>query len=334
MWQEGDEKKVQSLIKQKIKNGYSETGEIDYFIAMSAKNITNTKVNFPCIAEYKYDGVRLEVTQEGIFTTNNQSKTLSRKITHLGRLEKELMYLRKIVAFYLKREDFVLEGELYNHRFGFLGSTRMILFNPDNKNKNQEWKKTKRFVKKHAQFYWFDIAIEGLDQIERIGIKQKCFKVLQKKIKSERIINVPHYVINNKTELETLFKKAIEEHEGLMIKNPKGYYEHKRSSNIIKWKKRQDIEVTIVDIIEGKGERKGYAGKYIIEFEYNNKKIRQDVDLSGVDRQFHYETLHNKEKFIGATITVEYMKQEESGKLTLAKGKANTIKFKAIRNYE
>jgi len=315
-WQEGDEKKVNSLINNKIKNKYNENGEQDYFVAMSAKNIRKTSPKFPCIVEPKCDGVRIEVTSDGLYTTHNQSKTLSKKIEHLVTLEKELMKLRNIVSKYLNTDDFILEGELYNHYLGFENSLKAISSNKDHLT---------------VQFWWFDISIKGFTQAERIAIKSKCFE----QVKTDMIVNMPYYLVNNKEELKTLFNKFISDgYEGIMVKNPLAYYQNKRTSDILKWKNREDIEVTIIDILEGKGERKGCAGKYIIQFDYKGNSITQEIDLFNVNKEFHKDALINKEKYIGATITVEYMKQEKSGKLTLAKGDANSLVFKAVRDYE
>lgn len=299
---------------------------------MLAENIKTKTPNYPVVAEYKYDGARFLYTKDGIFTKNSIGQ-LSKRITHLPELEKQLENLRNILTKYLKRDDIILDGELYNHFIGFQGVLQILKFNSESKDEDQ-----RRFVENNAQFYWYDIAVEGLDLLERIGIRNKIYRYFSKNFFHDRIVNVPNYIVNNQSEADILFKSAVEKgFEGLMLKDPKGYYEHRRSPMMIKYKKCEDMEVTIVDVIEGNGERKGLMGRLIVEYYHNGERILQDVDLKSnegvrVDKALLENILTNKESYIGSKLTVEYMELTNKGQMKLGKGLINTIK--TVRDYE
>jgi ATP-dependent DNA ligase len=333
IWQEGDSKKIERLILQKRKLGYSESGELsNEFICMLAENIKTKTPNYPVIAEFKYDGARLLYTKEGMFTKNSIG-ALSKKIDYLPQLESQLKIVRNLLVRYLKRDDIILDGELYNHDIGFQGVLKILKFNPNTADEEQI-----RFVENNSQFYWYDIAIEGLDLLERIGIRNKVHKYFSNRFFHDRIINVPNRVVNNQSEADVFKEIAVEQgFEGLVLKDSKGYYEHRRSPMMIKYKKSEDMEVTIIDVLEGNGERKGIMGRLIVEYYHNGQRILQDIDLRSnegvkVDRNLLESILANKDSYIGNKLTVEYMELTTKGQMKLGKGLINTIK--AVRDYE
>jgi len=339
-WQEGNDRKIESLINIKRKHGYSETGEIvEQFSCMLGESIKKRLPVYPVIVDYKFDGARLLITKDGIFTKDSLGH-LSRKITYLTTMEKQLNIIRKILTRYLKTDNFVLDGELYNHEIGFDGSSAMLKFNPDRQEIDEKWIAQKDAIAKYSQFYWYDIAINGYDLLERIAIRDKIYKYFAANTNHDRIYNVPYWTSNNPEETDTLFEKAVSEgYEGLMLKNPKGYYEQRRTSNIIKYKKKEDMEVTVVEVIEGNGERKSVMGRLIVEYEFNNKIINQSIDLrsNGVvqlNRELLKYILENKEAIIGSKMTVEFMELTKNGKMKLGKGLVDSINIKAIRDYE
>lgn len=77
----------------------------------------------------------------------------------------------------------------------------------------------------------------------------------------------------------TLFNEQCLESglEGMMIKNPLGHYEAKRSKNWMKVKPFITVDLMIIGITEGKGKYKGMTGAFVCVGEHEGKPIRTNV---------------------------------------------------------
>jgi DNA ligase-1 len=79
-------------------------------------------------------------------------------------------------------------------------------------------------------------------------------------------------------------------------------YENKRSKNLLKRKDFQDKEYTILNIIEGEGNKAGMAGAMVFE---NDLGIRFNSNIKG-SREYLKELLKNKRELIGQEATVKF----------------------------
>jgi DNA ligase-1 len=117
------------------------------------------------------------------------------------------------------------------------------------------------------------------------------------------------YQANSESEVQGFHDQFVEEgYEGAIIRL-NGYYENKRSNNLLKMKEFIDEEFEITDIIEGIGNRSGMAGK----IEYRNSKGQ--VFRSGIRGDVHYYShlLDCKSDYIGKKGTVRYQNLSEDG---------------------
>lgn len=318
VWKEGNPLKE---IKEKRRIGYSEDGNNNQFRVTLAENITNVKPQYPVLVEPKLDGYRLIVTKDGLFTKNS-SGSLGNRLT-LIRLEKQLMFLRKLVSKYLKTEV-LLDGELYNHEIGFNGITKIAKFNFDKNPVDEKWIRDKNYADAFAEFHWFDIVVDGYSLLERVGIRNKIYNNVSSKIPNVK--SVSSYIVNNKEELDILFSNfVLKGYEGVMIKDTKSFYVQGRSKSLIKYKPVQDMEVKIIDILEGKGLRKGTAGRIIYEYNFNNKVYKGESDCKELNHNELKEIYENKDLYIGSYVTVYYQNVSEKG-LRFAKVSGKSIK--------
>ena len=53
--------------------------------------------------------------------------------------------------------------------------------------------------------------------------------------------------------------------EGLILRDPNGYYEHKRSNSLLKYKKVKTMDLRIIGVNEGQGKYEGLIGSFICE---------------------------------------------------------------------
>ena len=110
----------------------------------------------------------------------------------------------------------------------------------------------------------------------------------------------------------TNYTKAILKagHEGLVLKNPEGLYEMRRSPNWLKLVAEETLDLYVVDIIEGEGKLAGHVGKFVCDLD--GKPV-----LVGPGSATHNEL---REWFIDANkrpkmIEVKFKERNESGAL-------------------
>lgn len=132
---------------------------------------------------------------------------------------------------------------------------------------------------------------------------------------------VPTLEVSSDEEVEACFEKFTNDgYEGLILRKD-APYEHKRSKNLLKYKKFMDDEFEILDICEGK--IKGYA-------EYAYIKLHDGqickATFSYTDDEC-MNILKNKALLIGKLATVEFFGYTTDGKLRFPI-------LKSIRDYE
>lgn len=278
---------AKALWKKKKESGYFEDiNEVDkttFVEPMLAKNYEDYKdvIKFPVFSQPKLDGIRCVVTKDGMFTRNGKS------IESCPHIFKELQ------KFFINQPTLVFDGELYNHdlKHDFNKITSLV----------KKTKPTIQDIKESSQLvqYWiYDIVDttrtfkERCDWIEH-NVLGKCDFALKA---------VPTALPASQQEMDDLYA-AYTEHgfEGQMIRlNTK--YENKRSKNLLKRKDFQDKEYTILDIIEGEGNKAGMAGAMVFE---NELGIRFNSNIKG-SRDFLKEIWKDKNQLIGEQATVKY----------------------------
>ena len=87
--------------------------------------------------------------------------------------------------------------------------------------------------------------------------------------------------------------------EGLILRLANGLYEHKRSNNLLKYKKTQTMDLRIIGWNEGKGKYQGYIGSFICETDDHSIV----VNVAGMSDDIRTST---PELWIGKIIEVAY----------------------------
>lgn len=87
--------------------------------------------------------------------------------------------------------------------------------------------------------------------------------------------------------------------EGIMLRDPNAYYQHKRTDALLKYKKLQTMDLRIVGWNEGKGKYEGAIGSFICE--NDEKTIR--VNVAGIGDAIRWS---DPDWWIGKIIEVAY----------------------------
>jgi DNA ligase-1 len=107
----------------------------------------------------------------------------------------------------------------------------------------------------------------------------------------------------DREELDTLYAQYIlDGYEGQIIRDNEGFYEHKRSKNLIKRKEFDTEEFEILDILEGEGNKTGIASSALfktVDGKFFNSNIKGN-------KAFCRDLWVNRERYIGQMGTVQF----------------------------
>ena len=287
---------------------------------MLAISYDETKIQFPCICQPKYDGVRCLVFEDD----NGEIQLISRKgkkynIPHIKQWASE------------HRELLPLDGELYNHKeltfqeivsavkkeSEITSQISYVVYDipiPDVK-----FSLMISFPDFRTDDYTADATMvcHGHNRLSMLEKLSKVNNLGPIKITQSRICN-------SFDDIKKYHDECVEDgYEGIIIRNPNGMYEFGfRSNNLIKYKEFVDSEFTIVDVVEATGRDAGTAvfvcvtedGKTFNVKPKGSKKLRS-------------EYFSNREKYINKKLTVKYQGLSDDGIPRFPSGIA-------IRDYE
>ena len=106
------------------------------------------------------------------------------------------------------------------------------------------------------------------------------------------------------TELE---KQTSQGEEGVMINFADAPYQFGRGNALLKVKKMQDVDLTVVALEEGNNSNANSLGAFIVD--YKGYKVRVG---SGISKELRERVWANKEDYIGITISVQYFEETKN----------------------
>jgi len=110
--------------------------------------------------------------------------------------------------------------------------------------------------------------------------------------------------------LDELYAEWVEMgYEGQMVRLDGTKYENKRAKQLLKRKEFLDEEYTILDIVEGIGNRTGMAGYAVMKL---TETTTFKSNIKG-DREFLRQVLKRREELIGKEATVTYFNLTPAG---------------------
>lgn len=281
-------KEVNALIKKKlVKENYKESiADIDMLdkkppmLANVYKNEYDEEIKF---IQPKLDGVRCLANSEAFY---------SRKFSPFNNIEHIKLELASILD---KYPSITFDGELYNHDLS------------DNFNKIvsivKKLKPTKEDMIESEQMIQYHIydMFENDGNILTFEERNVMINDILKDLKYIKLVQTER--VNNKEDIEYWFDEFTKNgYEGAILRKNKPY-EHKRSNNLLKYKKFFDEEYLILDICNGKGNRQDIAGYAVL---YDEKTKQQFKASIFGDFEYCDELLKNKEKYINKFGTVKY----------------------------
>ncbi len=127
---------------------------------------------------------------------------------------------------------------------------------------------------------------------------------------NEKVISSERTVCYTKEEVEAVYSKYVERaEEGVIIKDPEGLYEWKRSKNWTKYKVFYTFDGKIIDLEKGKDGKKNAnsLGAILIEGEDENGTKFRGRCGTGFSDELRDEIWNNPDKYIGRMVEVDAM---------------------------
>jgi len=240
---------AQAMWTKKLELGsYESIDNIDtpkFFNPMLAHKFEDykDKIVYPVYSQPKLDGIRCIVRADGMWSRNGK-KTIS--APHIYESLKPL---------FETNPDLIFDGELYADKFAndFNAICSLV---KKTKPTSDDLAKSKEQI----QYHIYDLPSHNDVFTKRLSILVKlesnfpeCCKVVET------------YGIRNAQEIEDWFGDYVSRgYEGQMIRLDKEY-ESKRSKSLLKHKSFIDEEYTILDIVEGEGNKTGMVGSFVFK---------------------------------------------------------------------
>jgi DNA ligase-1 len=281
---------------KKLESGYFENikhiNKQQYFEPMLASKWEDSKdkITYPIFSQPKLDGIRCVVTKDGMFSRNGKP------IISAPHIRESLSEVFEVYP------DLILDGELYADKFAN-DFNKIVSLVKKTKPTDADLKESK----KNIQYWIYDLPDndiqfgERCERLNELFESYKCF--------SKHCVEVETEICNDEDEVMGLYEEYVDNgFEGQMLRLNKEY-ENKRSKSLMKHKSFVDEEYTILDIVEGEGNRTGTAGYMVFETE-DGKRFKSNVKGTWEETA---EMLKNKKKLIGKDATIKYFNLTPDG---------------------
>lgn len=344
------ELEVKSKIQYQIDHGFTyeiPSEEKQFAVSLADKYVDRLekgKVDFPYVVEPKLDGVRCYIKMvDGSVTMWSRGNKEFKSVPHLAEN-------RFIIEFFKKYPDAILDGELYNHALKN-DFNKIVSLVKKTKPTDSDLEESKNIVEYHC----FDSYYPSEPELNYVQRKVKVGEIIsdirgtdvlfkETHVSCEEVKIVGLFFIQQKSNneygwwlnvvqteekadeyLESQLKAG---YEGIMLKKFDVPYFFGRSFDMLKYKRFKDAEYKIVDIEDGKGNKKGKATAVICVGD-NGTEFKAGV--TGTE-EFAAELFTNKEAYIGKIATVKYQEltPEKDGK----GGVPRFGKMTSVRDYE
>jgi len=287
--------------------------ESNYYSPMLAHKYKDQGHKLPetLLISSKMDGARIIIKKDGVFSrTGKRFPALDFFANNL---------LRPIFE---KYPEAILDGEAYNHN---LKDNFNKIISLCKKTTASAIEASREEVEKNIFPILFDVPVIG-ELNEKDPFKDRWAKLILEfygDINPEFFVE---YKIISKSDIDKQHEIYISEgYEGSMLRDPGAPYENKRSYTLQKKKDFREDEFKIVEILEGKGNRAGMAGKIRL---IDEKGETFKATSMGDESLFRDMFLH-PENYVGKMATVKFMNLTPPPEEV-----PRHANIKSIRNYE
>lgn len=227
---------------------------IPTFDLQLAEEVDLTELTFPIFAEPKYDGMRILffVTPEGKVTACSRG---AKTYDHLEFIGKQL---------FETYGSGIFDGEMLAKNWG--ETITFVKTKPESQSTEM-----KERIKSELYFYLFDRLPYSVDMPKSYDVPydERIKTLYSTGTKDPNIQKIIPTLIHNHDELEAFYQLQLEQgFEGVMLKDPKAFYEASRNRNWQKLKPVQTRDGVIISVLEGTSPNTiGKMGRMRVRFE-------------------------------------------------------------------
>lgn len=251
------------------------------------------KIQYPAYVQLKMDGMRFNaIVRDGKCEFRSRN---GKEIQLLGNLEQEFIQMAGLMDVVFDGELLVMENGQYLDRQTGNG----IL------NKASKGTISKEEAEKVCAVVWDAIPymyFESGEYNKPYAMRYTMVDHAVKNIKSNRVNMVLTELVNNFDEANEIFQRFLAAgQEGIILKDPTGIWEDKRSKTQIKFKGELECDMLVTGIEEGRGKYQGKIGALIAESADGLVKVSVGSGLSD-----EFRTSMSPEELIGRIISIKY----------------------------
>lgn len=291
---------VAALYEKQLKGGYWHSiDDIDkesYIRPMLAKKYEDYDRVFPCYSQPKFDGIRCTISASMGAYSREGGKFVS--VPHLIELATPVIERSKYYR--------AFDGELYNHKFkeDFNAVSSLI---KREKVTQAHLEKTFDLVEHHV----YDLVPKPEYMDIPFEQRHHDLQILIEAIDHPSVVAVETDLVHSVLAIDNLYEQYLEDgYEGQMIRMPNSAYKlDGRTSDLLKRKTFIEEEYETLDIIEGEGNKQGYAAATL----HRNAAGKEFRSGMMGDRKFCKMVLENKHKYIGGDATIKYFRLTPDG---------------------
>jgi len=265
-------------------------GTIPEFNIQLAKEVPLAKVSFPCLAQIKYDGVRLVIIKRR--GTHAEFYTRNGKLVALPKLSAKLDKT-SLSSFVLDSEVTLLTGKMEDRTSvsGLINSAMhggqvdedCLRFNVFDAMTVEEWDDSKCFRTYKNRF------------------KQTMF--ILETMQDEQFIPALTMPVDSVEQVNGIYNELIAEgYEGLILKTEDHKYTFKRSKDWVKMKETKSADLMCTNVIGGDGKYTGMIGALTVSGLVEGHEVVVNVGSGMTDAQRSYAP----HEYAGKTIEVKY----------------------------
>ena len=281
---------------KKLESGYFENikhiNKQQYFEPMLASKWEDSKdkIKYPIYSQAKLDGIRCIVTKDGMFSRNGKPILSAPHI------------IDSIRNLFVVNPDLIFDGELYCDKFAN-DFNKIVSLVKKSKPTDADLKESKKYIEYHI----YDLPSSNKNFLHRAYDLGILFETYLEMGKYCRIVDTRK--VQSEVDVIEQYELLVEAgYEGQMLRLDREY-ENKRSKFLMKHKSFVDDEYTILDIVEGEGNRTGTAGYMVFETA-DGKPFKSNVKGTWDETA---EMLKSKKKLIGKQATIKYFNLTPDG---------------------
>lgn len=257
----------------------------------------------------KLDGNRCIASYEdGRWIFRSRNGKLMHVNFDMGDLPKELVYDGEVMSKQQTTSSMVLTANL-----------KLELI--DGKVYDDDFSETSGLINRHTLkkdliYNIFDIMLDDVPYYER---RAELDKLNNETYLSEDLRIVPSLVTSDLNRLESAASTLLHRvcnmgGEGIMINLASATYSHKRTDQLLKFKRVQSMDMKVIDVQEGNGKYEGMIGAIWCECETDDGKVITVSVGSGLSDGQRLNWALKPSEIIGKIVEIQYFSLSQDGK--------------------